>query len=441
MTEVTEIQQPNDRQCNSTGDIAAGLVEAKKAESKQESSSSNSPETQRSVVIPITLSHEGSQVRFFNLFTLSMANRTDLYLLRVIYPQVHCYYPVDACSNNAESLQQLNDQVQFIQKSLQSILNNEAQGDSLKIESSRNLIRQALLNYYALAYKAVGVLAANTPDLYSHLPKDIALAIFERYYQNLEMKEEDVAVIMRRLVPQKDQNKLLNDAAFLWRIASILVDQDKYPLQILLPNENFLQVAAQRALRHGILEDAKKFLSKVFSYAGKAIVFMATAIKQAGTALANTALAQKIVSGIFPETIRPFFRDLRDSLDREDNNYDDGQPARDSLQAYKDKVIAILGKYISWWKFSWFGHHHDNRARAVRRQIRSSANIEEIQKILQRQQQIASVSHNPAQDSLTATEWSNSRWNEPTGRKNSPKANHPSGYLAVIEEALGAPRP
>lgn len=110
------------------------------------------------------------------------------------------------------------------------------------------------------------------------------------------------------------------------------------------------------------------------------------------------------------------------------------------LQIYKDKICKIFNQYISWWKLSWFGHHHDKRARIVKAQIQNCQSIDEIKSILQRQEIIMTQKN---AEQLPNTSWQDNRWNERATLKNTPTHPKTSGYYKVITEALEltSPRP
>lgn len=120
------------------------------------------------------------------------------------------------------------------------------------------------------------------------------------------------------------------------------------------------------------------------------------------------------------------------------------------VATYKEAVIRTLEQYISWYKFGIFGHHHDERARAVRTAIQRSTSIENIYTILKRQEIILSDVRE-RQATMTSQElqkfaripenltWRNPydklRWNGFFDVVNyTPPAN--SGYYQIIQEAL-----
>ncbi len=102
------------------------------------------------------------------------------------------------------------------------------------------------------------------------------------------------------------------------------------------------------------------------------------------------------------------------------------------LDGYKAAISKTLDKYISWWKLSWFGHHHDARARTVKEAIQCADSTVEIQHILKRQQAIVAPDN---QNNLPVTSWIDSRWNEFNTVKNKYPVSQ-SGYFKVLSEAL-----
>lgn len=121
-----------------------------------------------------------------------------------------------------------------------------------------------------------------------------------------------------------------------------------------------------------------------------------------------------------------------------------------SLRIYKNAISKTLDQYISGYKMSPFGHHHDNRARAVKNAIEQSPSFENIYTILKRQEvifsperkRLAIMSSQELQKYARIPEnmiWRNlserQRWN---GFFDVVHYTDPeqSGYYRVIQEAL-----
>ena len=117
-----------------------------------------------------------------------------------------------------------------------------------------------------------------------------------------------------------------------------------------------------------------------------------------------------------------------------------GSNAKDPLEQLKGRICRLLDDYIGSidlgctaipYKFSIFGHHHDDRARAVKQAIQSTDSADEVRKILN-SQKVAFAKENV----LDQPHSLDSRWfNDTPG--NLPQFNLlQSGYYSQIEAAF-----
>lgn len=108
------------------------------------------------------------------------------------------------------------------------------------------------------------------------------------------------------------------------------------------------------------------------------------------------------------------------------------EDATDQLYDCKLEVYRLLDAYISWWKLSLFGHHHDERARSVKDAIKKCHYLEEIKEILENQRDVL-------KQQITGEVFSSflgARWTHHLTLKNIPSNSSSSGYYQTIVRAL-----
>lgn len=103
----------------------------------------------------------------------------------------------------------------------------------------------------------------------------------------------------------------------------------------------------------------------------------------------------------------------------------------DLLLELKSAINHLFNQYICPWKFSFFGHHHNERAIEVLKSINQCKDIEEIDSILANQLDIF-IEYN---QSTTLEDKLATRWRLAEQVINLPGNNAPSGYLRIISEA------
>lgn len=128
-------------------------------------------------------------------------------------------------------------------------------------------------------------------------------------------------------------------------------------------------------------------------------------------------------------------------------------PLQTALNVQSRKAILQgLTGYIAWWKFSWFGHHHDARARAVKSAINKSTTLGEALSVLYEQQMTFSKvgrakkwwSQKAAERDNFEVLYENTGFNPKDAERfigslcNKPDAAHKGGYITAIESGIDA---
>lgn len=219
----------------------------------------------------------------------------------------------------------------------------------------------------------------------------IANEIAEIYYAELDLTLEDVERVITKYFPKQENLQTINDA-FIDKIVHTRIDKGRYELLALLPDKYFIKAAVEKLKGNNNYQaDNSEDLS--------------------------------------------FFRKIANRIS---HWWRGSKEPISPLQSYKDSIKKIFDKYISWWKFSWFGHHHDTRARVVKAQIQNSQDAGEIRAILQRQEAIISRKD---ENQLPKSSWLDNRWNKWGALKNTHANPNTSGYYKVITEALSVKSP
>lgn len=109
------------------------------------------------------------------------------------------------------------------------------------------------------------------------------------------------------------------------------------------------------------------------------------------------------------------------------------------LLNYKKQVTAHLDGYISWWKMSFFGHHHDARARHLKTLINRATTILEIKDLLSDQQAlILNKEHVNNNFLLRDTNKDLPRWWTNKQVKNRVVVNNEESYTKQLESAVNS---
>lgn len=335
---------------------------------------------------PISHNSSAQRVTLAGNLILSTGNLLQLALLLSITPNAQYYSTFrEAQLNQLLSDQHLLEYTRNIANIMRAPSNNR----------DRSVLRTPLRRFYgaaaaaaagsmpppddynedlAAAFSSGGAGGNGVPPNDDELALKIANEIAIIYYENLELTLEDVQGVIKNNFPQQEDLQRIDDK-FIEKIVHTRIDKGRYELLTLLPDRDFIKVAVDK--------------------------------------LKNVSFFKKIANEI--------------------SNWWNGikQPVS-PLQSYKDNINQVFNKYISWWKFSWFGHHHDERARVVKARIQGSQNVEEIKAILTGQIMIMRDESGP----LPTTSWQDSRWNDRNALKNIPTNPGTSGYCKVLDEAL-----
>jgi hypothetical protein len=366
---------------------------------------------------PLSYARAQQIVRLAESMALSTGNLVQLVLLSLLNPNVR-YAPSDRLQFNVLiENQTIRAHAAHIRETLQANRLNQAE--------LRNAVRYNLRQVYVAAAGSpsfpddegndwrndFNAVHRGIGDSYSldndclpappppppgddDLPRRIAQEIALIYYENLELTLEDVQGVIKKYFPTNHDLKKINDS-FINKIVHARIDKDRYELLTLLPDKDFIKAAVEQ------LKGNRYYKS-------------------------NHAWHF------------PFLTRMSHGFFGRWNQSKTPKEPPTPLQDYKNKIGKIFDGYISWWKFSWFGHHHDKRARMVKSQIQSSQEIGEIQSILLRQQMIMNKQDVSL---LPNTLWSNHRWNDPDTLKNIPADSKTSGYFKVLTAALAVPSP
>lgn len=106
----------------------------------------------------------------------------------------------------------------------------------------------------------------------------------------------------------------------------------------------------------------------------------------------------------------------------------------DPLYEIKGSLTTIFNRYICWWKFSLFGHHHNERATAVLRALHHCDNLIQMEEIISNQLDLFYIMDNIP----TPTPLLDERWSGGPHIINWSYGQHSSGYLEVISQAKSA---
>lgn len=115
----------------------------------------------------------------------------------------------------------------------------------------------------------------------------------------------------------------------------------------------------------------------------------------------------------------------------------------DMLDRYKAVIAKTLDQYISWWKFSWLGHHHDQRARYLKAEILDNRtdSVQQIQDLLTRAAdlitpELHTLNYFPNRSVNYQDVATNQKWNTPTNVVHHTQALEKSGFWKVIDRSL-----
>ncbi len=327
-------------------------------------------------------------VRIAGLMSLSTGNIFQAYLIRLAYPDLSGRSVL-----TQEMFEEMNQnyQVRYAAQEFLRALREIEHSDELDIRSA---LRDLLRNFYAVA-ASPGPPPPPPPGSEDDLAKKIARELAKIYYENLDLTIEDIQTVIKKYFKTDEAIQAITDD-FIDKIVHAKIDQDRMELRALLPDENIIKVAIDA------LRQPQSFLQVVQDWIKRAWNFIASWFGGGGGGGGNG------------------------------NENENGQNSQ--LYRYKVAITKTIDKYISWWKMSWFGHHHDGRARAVKEAIQFSGSTQEIQNILERQKYMV-VPGNENNRNLPSTIWNDQRWNSPDTVKNKYPVNQ-SGYFKVVSEAL-----
>jgi hypothetical protein len=122
--------------------------------------------------------------------------------------------------------------------------------------------------------------------------------------------------------------------------------------------------------------------------------------------------------------------------------------SKERLEDLKHQIAEIFGQYISCWKFSFFGHHHNDRARVVNEALQGVRTITDMEEILLNQQSLfptietpevaASSSCPPAVafENQAETGFLEPRWSQAEYVVHQSQPGKLSGYASALKSAL-----
>lgn len=220
------------------------------------------------------------------------------------------------------------------------------------------------------------------------LPTAIAEELAQIYYLNLEITLEDVKQVFRKHFPTSQALAEVTPA-FLSRIKHAKIDKGRMQLRMLLPVPNILEIALR---------------------------------------------------AVSPNIFERLFQSFRSFL----NNLSGSSGSNSPIDRYKQVIAKTLDKYISSWKLSWFGHHHDQRARYLKQEILNTNSVIAIQGLLLRQCELINPENycdeyawddgnilTPFKDETV-----NRKWNYPEGVVHRSQPTAKSGFFKVLKESL-----
>ncbi len=401
-THDREAQSHQPNTSHSTGEIARGLARNRTGTDGEVKTSSAGQGIPWAWSLPHNA--KAQQVNLLGIMTLSTGNLLHLFLLSFINPSIQYQSPFSDEQLNA--LRQNHTLVGYAQQI--------ARGWHDRSDEHRTELRQHFRQVYASAASGGmppeerdGVddnwrnvfTGSQLPRRSSHpsstpaessdpdgdLPLQIANMIAYYYYTNLELTLDNVEKVITDYLPQIGGLSKITDA-FIDKIVHARIDKGRYELLSLLPDKDFIKAAVEQ------LKGNNKY-----TVDQKSLSFLRKLVNQ----ISNWWTGSKV-------------------------------PAS-PLQHYKDTIREHFDRYISWWKFSWFGHHHDKRARVVKAEIQKCSDVNEIRAILTRQKRVM-LQKSTAMEPVSR--WNDARWNYRTTLHNVPTKPSTSGYYKAITQAL-----
>ncbi len=338
-----------------------------------------------------TYANQPLQIRV-NGLTLSTGNLFQAYLIRLMYPEIAT--PIVDEEAFAPTY--------YIDVAARDLVLALRRGDSREI-------RVLLTEYYARVsetqnpqYESQFAIADSPPpppppgDDDDDLAKRIADEIATVYYLNLEITLDDVIAAICKFIPEQSKlDSLPGD--FADQIVSVWIDHNRMQLRALLPDKNIVDVALRQ-------------LQGKFFGVSSIVSFIKDIWNKFITLFTGSDDAHRAVSPV-------------------------------SFETYRNEISRTLDKYISWWKMSWFGHHHNDRANAVKDVINAAESVEEIRHILLQQKNIMGQVTDESVTIPDDLSWQSVRWNSFFEIRNRPCDPKTSGYCQVVEEALSIRTP